>query len=45
MKETADQQSTYALGHSEQELERLSRQAQAFEPVTTSRDQHRHARS
>ena len=49
MKETATQQSTYALGHSEQELERLSRQAQAFgalyaSTVTTSRDQHRHAR-
>lgn len=34
MKETASPQSTYALGHSEQELERLSRQAQAFEPFT-----------
>ena len=34
MKETATQQSTYALGHSERELERLSRQAQAFEPFT-----------
>ena len=34
MKETATQQSTYALAHSEQELERLSRQAQAFEPFT-----------
>ena len=34
MKETATQQSTYALGHSEQELGRLSRQAQAFEPFT-----------
>lgn len=34
MKETGAQQSTYALGHSEQELERLSRQAQAFEPFT-----------
>jgi SAM-dependent methyltransferase len=34
IKETATQQSTYALGHSEQELERLSRQAQAFEPFT-----------
>jgi ubiquinone/menaquinone biosynthesis C-methylase UbiE len=34
MKETAAQQSTYALGHSEQELERLSRQAQVFEPFT-----------
>src|SRR5215472_16626175 len=34
MKETATQQSTYAVGHSEQELERLSRQARAFEPFT-----------
>jgi SAM-dependent methyltransferase len=34
MKEPATQQSTYALGHSEQELQRLSRQAQAFEPFT-----------
>ena len=34
MKETATQQSTYALGHSEQELERLSRQARTFEPFT-----------
>lgn len=34
MKETGAQQSTYALGHSEQELDRLSRQAQAFEPFT-----------
>jgi ubiquinone/menaquinone biosynthesis C-methylase UbiE len=34
MKETATHQSTYALGHSEQELERLSRQAQVFEPFT-----------
>jgi ubiquinone/menaquinone biosynthesis C-methylase UbiE len=34
VKETSTQQSTYALGHSEQELERLSRQAQAFEPFT-----------
>src|SRR5215471_10813168 len=34
MKETATQQSTYALGHSEQELERLSRQARAFAPFT-----------
>src|SRR5215469_16514752 len=34
MKEKASPQSTYALGHSEQELERLSRQAQAFEPFT-----------
>lgn len=28
------QRSTYALGHSNEELERLSRQAQAFEPFT-----------
>jgi ubiquinone/menaquinone biosynthesis C-methylase UbiE len=34
MKETATHQSTYAPGHSEQELERLSRQAQVFEPFT-----------
>lgn len=34
MKETGTHQSRYALGHSEQELERLSRQAQAFEPFT-----------
>lgn len=34
MKETRAEQSTYALGHSEQELDRLSRQAQAFEPFT-----------
>jgi ubiquinone/menaquinone biosynthesis C-methylase UbiE len=34
MKETAAQQSRYALGHSEQELERLSRQAEVFEPFT-----------
>jgi ubiquinone/menaquinone biosynthesis C-methylase UbiE len=34
MKKTRDQQSTYALGHSEEELERLSRQAQVFEPFT-----------
>src|SRR5215471_5878887 len=34
MKQTANQQPTYALGHSEAELERLSRQAQAFEPFT-----------
>src|SRR6516164_9494045 len=34
MKETAAQQSRYALGHSEQELERLSRQAELFEPFT-----------
>jgi SAM-dependent methyltransferase len=33
MKETAAQQ-RYALGHSEQELERLSRQAEVFEPFT-----------
>ena len=34
MKTPATQQSTYALGHSEQELERLSRQAEVFEPFT-----------
>ena len=34
MSEAAVQQKTYALGHSDQELERLSRQAQAFEPFT-----------
>jgi ubiquinone/menaquinone biosynthesis C-methylase UbiE len=34
MKETANQQSTYALGHSEQELERLDQQAQFFKPFT-----------
>jgi len=34
MKQTTNQQPTYALGHSEAELERLSRQAQAFEPFT-----------
>lgn len=34
MKETPTQHPTYALGHSEQELERLSRQAQVFEPFT-----------
>jgi SAM-dependent methyltransferase len=34
MKEIATPQSTYALGHSGQELERLTRQAQAFEPFT-----------
>jgi SAM-dependent methyltransferase len=34
MKQTASQQRSYALGHSEEELERLSRQAQAFEPFT-----------
>ena len=34
MKETSTQQSSYALGHSEQELERLSRQARVFEPFT-----------
>ena len=40
MKETPTQQSTYALGHSEQELERLSRQAQVFEPFTRQLLQH-----
>jgi len=34
MKQKTSQQTTYALGHSEEELERLSRQAQAFEPFT-----------
>jgi len=34
MKAPATQQSTYALGHSVQELERLSRQAEVFEPFT-----------
>jgi ubiquinone/menaquinone biosynthesis C-methylase UbiE len=34
MNEAATHQSTYALGHSEQELERLRRQAQIFEPFT-----------
>ena len=34
MKQAASQQRTYALGHSEEELERLSRQAQSFEPFT-----------
>ncbi len=34
MSETSAQQPTYALGHSEPELERLRRQARAFEPFT-----------
>jgi SAM-dependent methyltransferase len=34
MKQTDAQPSTYALGHSEEELERLGRQAQAFETFT-----------
>jgi SAM-dependent methyltransferase len=34
MHSTAAQRSTYLLGHSSQELLRLSRQAQAFEPFT-----------
>ncbi len=34
MHSTAAQRATYALGHSQQELLRLSRQAQAFEPFT-----------
>jgi len=34
MKHAASSQNTYALGHSGRELERLSRQAQAFEPFT-----------
>jgi len=34
MKQTSSSQKMYALGHSGKELERLSRQAQAFEPFT-----------
>ena len=34
MKEALARQSRYALGHSEQELDRLSRQAEIFEPFT-----------
>jgi SAM-dependent methyltransferase len=34
MKEIPAQQTMYALGHSDEELERLSRQAKAFEPFT-----------
>jgi cyclopropane fatty-acyl-phospholipid synthase-like methyltransferase len=34
MKETAPRQKTYAPGHSEHELDRLSHQAEAFEPFT-----------
>lgn len=34
MKDPVPQQTTYALGHSEQELERLNRQADAFEAFT-----------
>ena len=34
MKQTASHQTTYPLGHSDEELERLSRQAQVFEPFT-----------
>ena len=34
MKEALAKQSRYALGHSEQELERLIRQAEIFEPFT-----------
>ena len=34
MKEALARQPTYALGHSEQELDRLSRQAEIFEPFT-----------
>src|SRR6516225_3810787 len=34
MKQTASNKTTYALGHSEKELERLSRQARVFEPFT-----------
>ena len=33
MKEALARQSRYALGHSEQELDRLSRQAETFEPL------------
>ena len=34
MKEALARQSRYALGHSKQELDRLSRQAEIFEPFT-----------
>jgi SAM-dependent methyltransferase len=34
MKEIANQHATYALGHSQKELERLSRQAEVFAPFT-----------
>jgi ubiquinone/menaquinone biosynthesis C-methylase UbiE len=34
MKQMAPQQTSYVPGHSEEELDRLSRQAQAFEPFT-----------
>jgi len=34
VEKTTTQDSTYALGHSQRELERLSRQAQLFEPFT-----------
>ncbi len=34
MAQTESSQATYALGHSAEELERLTRQAQAFEPLT-----------
>jgi len=34
MKETASKPANYALGHSQEELERLTRQAEAFEPFT-----------
>ena len=34
MNTAASQQSSYALGHSEQELERLAHQAQVFAPFT-----------
>lgn len=34
MEQRPSQQTTYAPGHSEEELKRLSRQAQAFEPFT-----------
>ena len=34
MKQTASNKTTYALGHAEEELDRLSRQARVFEPFT-----------
>lgn len=34
MEKTATRQPTYPLGHSDMELERLTRQAQTFEPFT-----------
>ena len=38
MKKALAKQSRYALGHSEQELERLSRQAEIFEPSQPTAD-------